>query len=747
MPGPGTHILVSDKVKEKLGEMEGWNFSAFGESPNPTLPSNFAKIITANPNYYALGAVGPDFFFFLPDFRNHLASPLIGVVHFLYDAYAKLDKWILEDWETYFGPVGENVEEAISRLTGDLSSVVGEVLGELSSLLSTALLDLVTQSHDWWGLFSLGLDIGFDNKDFFWSDMLHYRQTSLFAHNLWVIAEEWAARPEDDAALWSDRLKAYALGYITHVATDATGHAFVNEKCGGPFRTHWQRHHLIENHMDAKTYDDEYGDNQNYNMFTKSALHYRIAFGDDGGKPQRTLPPYDSDDDSIRGRYIWRRRIDLDSHLPEELATLLFEAMDRTYDTSKQASDHSISRTSPDIITGGDGRPTVTTIQDTYQTLFDYLKMSTLDGFSHEKPTPPEEFPNLDFPLLTDPHDDPPDEADEDMSFGDWVLSALRFILWLLAVAVWLATVLPGAALDLLTYPARVEAYYTIELPLFLMVKAERAVMVMTGYFHPMKDEIDMGLVQIGNNNHGNFLDLLASVDDILGTGLEVGQATTEPVPDAHFPHQTKFEETGPLDTLLNKSSEEYHHPWDYPETPLELCHTFAGPWQGGDLPHKLLENAIATDEYLVEKYATAADPFETDIISFTEVTAEQNLGDPVNFSSFLIWQLARRDVEHELPNWNLDADRGYGYRCWDWNRQTKDGASLSDTEGHQYLAPCTPPPQTEEIPGYNPDVPLKIYYLDKKNPGCDKDVQCPDVKRKRQGEENLTFLLRRRGR
>ncbi|PYQ62073.1 MAG: hypothetical protein DMF53_13890 [Acidobacteria bacterium] len=43
------------------------------------------------------------------------------------------------------------------------------------------------------------------------------------------------------------------------------------------------------------------------------------------------------------------------------------------------------------------------------------------------------------------------------------------------------------------------------ELPLYQMIKAERAVMVMTGYFHPMQDEIDMGLVQIGNSNHGSF--------------------------------------------------------------------------------------------------------------------------------------------------------------------------------------------------------------------------------------------------
>jgi hypothetical protein len=726
MPGPGTHVLVADKVVERLRGTSAWPFNPSVGGTNATLASTMASIAADHPNYYALGAVGPDFFFFLPDFRNHLASPLIGVVHFLDDAYAKLDAWVLEDWERYFGPGSENIDEAISRLTGDLSSVVGEILGDLGSLLSNALIDLAAQAHDWWGLFSLGLNVGYDNKDFFWSDMLHYRKTSLFAHNLWAIAEEWAKRPEADAELWSERLKAYSLGYMTHVATDTTGHAFVNEKCGGPFRTHWQRHHLIENHIDAKTYDDQHGVDPNYNMFTESALHYRIAFAEDGGTA-RGLPAYPPGDDSIRGLYVRRRHLDLDSEMPAELATLLFDAMDRTYHTSAQAGGHGIGRTSPDIIPGGDGRPDVQTIQETYLTLFRYLKMSTLDGFSHEKPSPPSVFPNLDFPQLTDPHDDAPGEGDDDMSFWDWVLAILRFIFWLVAVAVWLATILPAIVLDLATYGPRLLAYYTIELPLYQMIKAERAVMVMTGYFHPMQDEIDMGLVQIGNSNHGNFLRLLSDVDDILGTGLQVGSPTVEPVPDARYPHQTKFEETGLLNTSHNKSSEEYHHPWDYPETPVEICPTFAGPWQNGDLPQVLLQNHIPTNEDLVHKYATATTPQDTDMISFSEVTAEHNMGDPVNFSSFLIWQLARPQVEG-VPDWNLDADRGYGYKCWDWNRHAKDHPEehvLTDAEGHPYIAPCTTPPQAEDGK-YDPRQPLKIHYLDQDDPGCDVEIKCP---------------------
>ena len=727
MPGPGTHILVAEKVAEQLKGMKTWGFGA----GNATLPPAISSLASAHANYYALGAIGPDLFFMLPDFRNHLANPLIGVMHFLDDAYEKLDSWFLEDWERYIGPVSENTDEAISRLTGDLSSTVNKVLGDFSALLTNALIDLVAQSHDWWGLFSLGLNVGYDDKDFFWSDMLHYRKTSLFAQQLWALAEDRATESDDDAKLWSDRLKAYALGYITHVATDTSAHPFVNEKAGGPYRTHWQRHHLVENHIDAKTWDDKHGMDTNYNMFTESALHYKIAFSDDGGDA-RALPPYPPGDNTLRGLYVRRRHLDLDSEMPEELATLLFDAMDTTYQTMAQASNHGVSRTCPDIIPSDDGRPSVETIQETYLTLFRYLKFSTLDGFSHEKPMPPDVFPNLDFPQLTDPHDDAPSEADNDMSFWDWVLAILRFILWLVAVAVWLATILPTIIADLGTYPLRVIAYYTIELPLFMMIKAERLVMVMTAYFHPMPDEIDNGLIEIGSSNHGNFLRVLSDVDDILGTGLDVGDSVAEPIPDPQFPRQTKFEQGGFLNSVLpNVSSDEYHHPWDYPTTPVEICPTFAGPWQPGDLPDKLLDGSIPSNQGLIQKYAEAADPHETDTISFNEVTASNNIGDPVNFSSFMMWLLARPEIG-EAPDWNLDADRGYAYKCWDWNRQNNDtGQVLTDTEGHPYMAPCTPPPQTV-VGTYDSKAALKIHYLDADDPGCDINVECAKRKKPR---------------
>jgi hypothetical protein len=740
------------------------------------VPAKITDWANRHPSYYALGAVGPDLFFFLPDFRAKcvngrrfpIANSLIGVVEWLEQVYASLDTWILEDWERYFGPVSEDVDEAISRFTGDMSTLVSDITGRFSGVATTALLALASQAHDWFGEFSLGLNKGYDNQDFLWSDMLHYRKTSQFGRSLWEFAnqrETTGVPTKAEATEAADRLRAYALGYITHLAADTTAHPFVNEKAGGPFRTHWQRHHLVENHMDAQTYDDEHGGDAIYNELTESGLHYRIAFTDDGGDGPM-LPAYTPGDESLHALYVRRRHLDLDSQMPSELAELLFEAMGKTYNTATPPTLAGAAESSPRIIMGGDGRPDVAAIQSAYDICFRYLKLSMLDGFNHEKPMPPSVFPNLDFPQLTDPHDDPPNEGDTDMSFWDWVLAVLRFLLWLAAIAIWLATILPAIALDLATYLPRLTAYYTIQLPLYYMVKAERRIMVMTGFMHPMKDEIDNGLVRLCLGHDDFFLSMLKSMNDSLGGIDDPGLAAigaqaaklagilgiaeadaaaqllgmadagstrpTEPAPNANYPLSQ------PLDSMGKPI--EYHAPWQYPMSPIELNPTFAGPYECGDMPHILLDGGMTGDQSIRAQYEHAKTPADTDTISFARADKVVNLGDPINFSAYLTWQLTRNELPKSkegssVADWNLDSDRGYAYKCWDWNRHRvpKKGKThiILDMEGHSYMEPCTPPPQSDDPKGTggcvppppkanDPKSPLDIHYTDERDPRCD---------------------------
>lgn len=718
MPGPYIHIAASDRIAERLARLKGWpryDRSA-GDNENP--PEALARIIRDNNHEYSLGAIGPDLFFFLPDFRDPgLANSLIGVLKFLDDFYAKLDEWILTREERYLGPIWENADEAVSRLTGDLSTVVQEDLSKFSALLTTAILVIASQSSDWFGLFSLGLDRGYDNKDFFWSDMLHYRKTSRFGHALWTAAAGMeqealeAGTAAGEARALGDRLRSYALGYMTHLGTDVTGHAFVNEKSGGPFRTHWQRHHLVENHMDAACYDQDHGSDAHYDMLATSALHYRLLFGDEA---TRTLPMDDFDMSSLRGRYDFKRQLDVDSEMPDEIAELVFRAMGTAYDTgsASAASVNDPSRTTPQIIPDGDGRPDAELIQHTFLLFFRYLKHVTTDGFSSDKPEPPEVFPNLDFPQLTDPQDEAPGASDHDPDFWDILLMVLSFLLWVVEVAVWLATVLPAVILDLGTYGPRVAAYYAIELPLYYMMKAERMVLVMTGYIMPLQDEINLGLVQIGTGTRGLFLEELAAMDDVLGGLFDLSAtAPNEPAPDRLFPRAIKTDASG--------MPNEFHAPWRYPDSPQEAGGTIAGPHGPGDLPHQLLEETTAGSQALRSRLERAKTPTETDAIA-SRVSAGNNMGDPVHFSTYLIWQLARtklvRGERTRTTDWNLDADRGYGYKCWDWDR-CRQAEVVADQTGHPYLDTKGETPQKKGVdtvnPAYDPAVPLEIHYLD----------------------------------
>jgi hypothetical protein len=51
-----------------------------------------------------------------------------------------------------------------------------------------------------------------------------------------------------------DELRAYAYGYMTHVAGATIGEPFCNSITGGPYRTHWWRNKYVRNHVDAWTF-------------------------------------------------------------------------------------------------------------------------------------------------------------------------------------------------------------------------------------------------------------------------------------------------------------------------------------------------------------------------------------------------------------------------------------------------------------------------------------------------------------
>lgn len=721
MPGPYIHM---SSMRHAAGQLAQNGYQVVGSSfinPAWTGPDlmKLGQIMQNHSNFASLGAIGPDLFFFLPDFRNanvachsiDISSILITVLDFLEKLYADLDPFI-EKWQQYLGPIDENLAEQMSRLTGGLSETVGTILGELKDILIADLEVYLTGLNDWWKFFSLGLDEGFDEQAYFWSDMLHYRATGQFARNLWKNAD----------ASGSDAVRAYALGYITHVATDVTGHAFVNSIVGGPFRLHWQRHHLTENHMDALWYLNDSMSPMSGSMYTElteSALYYDIAFDKSTGNPiprPQYCPP--ACGRTMRDNWQRSQALDQDSSLPDPLPDILRQTMfDTWYPDNVQPPAH------PVILDPLDGRPQAQQIREAYDLFYRYLKYATLDGFSHELPPPPDVFPNLDFPAIPDLG---PAPGPTDNNFWndviDFILAVISVLLFIVEVAVYLAT-LPWAVLaDVITYPLRLGAYYAFILPLFQLLKAFRGVLVMTGYMLPMQDEVASILVQIGNTEAGSFTEVLNLDGDVFG-GLLPPPETGPPQTyrDPNYPHSI------PLDSKGNTA--EFRAPWSYPASVREMhdtdgltnLPTTSGPYAAGSDP-SVLFGPMDADPEIRDRLDLAVDPAQADSAG-KSVTPRLYLGDADIFSKYLIWLETRTPVQSDgthvpLIDWNLDSDVGYGYHAWDWLRSTGQlGGPQPDPEGNSFFQPCTWPPQSDHSldfaapTSWNPAIPLKLRW------------------------------------
>jgi hypothetical protein len=296
MPGPFTHIYAARRVADLLSQQGG--FVAAGDGPvapgqplaNPAQAAYYAQVMHEYPNLASLGAIGPDMFFFLGDLHGVPGDEFMLLLRMGY----LLDTWTSENWAPLIklltsngyeqahpwsgilalilqidaawqdfaaayteavAPIVDGVVNVADALTGDLLNTLGQALQEFVSIAEGLIATLGLDTTDVLGYFKLIMESGEDETAFYWSDMLHYRRTSQMAQALIRRAEQMI--PQNQAQ--GEQFLAYALGFACHLGVDVVGHAFVNEQAGGPYRTHWQRHHLVENHLDAWVYSQTAG--------------------------------------------------------------------------------------------------------------------------------------------------------------------------------------------------------------------------------------------------------------------------------------------------------------------------------------------------------------------------------------------------------------------------------------------------------------------------------------------------------
>ncbi len=700
MAGWFIHLDIARKAIETLSEDED-ALEIFNEEG--ATADEVRAAARGEPAYLALGAIGPDIFFLLPDFKPPIGGALWTMAGTVREIYSWLDEHLLEPLSNQLGPVFDNFADAASALSGGLLGQLGAISTQAMSFIVDALKIVAVRQYDLMSLLSSGVPKGFDEQTFFWSDMLHYRQTYRVGVSLWKRASK-----EPDPVR-RRRFQAYALGWMAHLGSDVITHTFVNQKVGGPYRLHWQRHHLVENHMDARVYDNQNGGASLYNNVNSAALHLWIAFNPDGSSRVSCFdtqpgPPYRTGTETP-DRLDRKSKWDIDPDLPQDLAEFLAATLRDVYTTALETSPLGQEACCPTIISDlddrvpieGNGFPTPEDISLAYWYTFHYVKWVTTDYYNLRPPSAPApiEVPPFPSPPGTGASDPGPGATDRSFwdDFFEALIAIFAWIIYLGQVIAWALSVIPAAVASLATYPLREVLYETVQVPLYNAWLALHYFLSMTGYTMPLPGEINAGLTRLGLSATGSWPDVLAALDVVDG-GLISGDAVSEPSGadrQKRYPLDAQVDTPAMLPaasalaaTLAGEPfvSSEFLHPWKFPEQ--NLAGNAVPP---EDATQRVSPYTAMTDilDVLASMPGSAAAREALESAESEQVTIEKahellragrTLGDPVDYVRYLMARLTRRRTSAEkVANFNLDCDRGYGALTWDWVRQGERAA------------------------------------------------------------------------
>ena len=559
-----------------------------------------------------LGAIGPDLFFWSPDYE---------IMDTVIDMWKIYKKWS-EIYNDCMAPVvwvkdkvvefGEDVYAAAEDVLPTSSiETIASVLQELRETVDLFKSGIVTgvetlvgtsYSDDFFSGFKPPLQDNKSESSWLWFDMLHYRNTGDFAHNLLK-----------NAGTGTDRVKAYAFGYLSHIATDLVGHPYVNQIVGGPFRLHPHRHVTVENWMDTRLYHERFSENINNTLVT------RLGFPNT-------------------------------SQLPTDIRDLLYKTFKDTYQNIPHPTKLS-----------GEGFLTKSQISDTYGIFVEILNIMP----NTIVPRPEEPFSNViellgeavqDMFEQFDNFPNPPDPAKGNCSLGDilsfgftddsrdcydnffektgeWVSWVLEVIEWttLTVVAVIDALAASFGLLPILTILAVI---YLIQLGLYEIWRSFRSILALHGYIYPDPDDLD--------TSHGRNL-------------TTTFQCLIE---NFKYPRQSKSSDSSHLSCP----------PSNY-EKPITAV-AFHPVGDSETSPEDFISQA-PFDPQSLERYALASSPEDTRAIHRAGIS----IGNATDITAWMMKNAAisvnnqtssAQNIKSILfANWNLDGDRGYGFKTW----------------------------------------------------------------------------------
>ncbi|MBV7532518.1 zinc dependent phospholipase C family protein [Chitinophaga sp. sic0106] len=626
MPGPSMHHLIAQQLRSQIQNGQGLGGSAAYADIKATLsdPKHLP--------YLFLGCQGPDFLFFNTKDWNGTVGDLAQIYFKVYDAIEGFKKGLLDavpqpiiDAVEAAGYAADQVIDNSSTLSEieELFKDMQKVIDGLAATLVEMLKEFVTEFNVYNVLAHPYRD-GQDKGKWWWFDAMHYRKTGRFAKAL--LDKTQPNTPEH----------LYALGYLTHFTADTVGHPFVNINSGGPYRIHAQRHKTLENYQDV--FNMKAKDNVDFN---RSKLHALYNFKFEG-----VISAPDAEDEIP----------DPDTHMPDGLAKLIAETLKEVFNNgSGDDNEYGPSISAEDV-------------NNAYRLWYKWMRNATDTG-TIPKPEPYSLTAELeevwekameDLGDIGDFIEDAVDQAGN-FSFLAIFLILAALILAAIAAAHALIDAILGSITTLTTAGIRYAASLVYE-QLYNAFQNFRLGVAFNGLAFPMQEHLnEPRFAQFKNT----------SFPDPLGTkaGDLFGQLPKLAV---------TLGAGGFLDEMFHREKHMIYPPVSG-ATEQNPAHAAPNSYFSNTALHYAFDK-IPLSKTLIDTLATLNGP-ESQVTAAFNPAATTGIKPSLGNAMMLTEEIYDRWKKNiKFPDFNLDADRGYGYPCWTQKGDPREQPDELDT-------------------------------------------------------------------
>lgn len=617
MPGPALHHIIADRLKAEIFRNGGLGNVNVDYSKLQQLLND-----PKNLPYLFLGSQGPDFMFFNTKDMNQNLGKFVKTYFEVYDFIENFKEKLL-------GCVPQPVLDALvafdesidtiitnSALLSELQQTFNDISRMLDAFAAT-LIEMLKKFVTQLNIFDDHIlthpyrDGVKPDEKWWWFDAMHYRKTGKFAKQLLDATGNNLSSP----------LHLYALGYLTHCTADIVGHPYVNLIAGGSYRSHSQRHKTGE------SYQDVFNLLQNRGIdFNHSAFHWLYNFNYNN-QPIQPIEQFKNA----------RDHPDLNTNLPKDLAKLIANTINSIYQEDSDPDPEYGAKVTPDDI------------NNAYRLYYKWFKGATDTG------TLPNPVAYSFSAELREVFDKTMNNLGKTGDFlknavdhaGDWgILSIFIILAALIAAAVMgaaaIADGIAGAIATTGTSTIRAAACLIYE-QLFNAYQNFRLGVSLNGLAFPMKEHLtDPRLLQFANPSNND------------PTGINANNIKSL------LPFM-KYQPNNIINTILHK---ERH--LIYPTTNSELAAVKAAldsytdktstHYAFGDIPFSPLDILDQLENIIINSNTN-------DSAELARILRQNgSLGN----AGLLAEKLYERWKSNKsILDFNLDADRGYAYPCW----------------------------------------------------------------------------------